>query len=174
MATASINESSFAAFHSDLNPYVDLKRATCENGHRAVNVLILHKRFPNDTVRSVRGPSMLMYVPFTQAVNLVTLYVRAPESGQRPSGISLFKNVKNVTLNGVGYVQPTQTYALTDADWTHGIATLQLKPGTFKNVQSVTVFVSDNDGREDVTALTNLMFLGSTVGPSTLKKKCTT
>lgn len=77
-----------------------------------------------------------------------------------PKTLKLFANRTNMGFDDVDSFPPTQVLELTHADYKDGIATVALHFVKFQCVQSMTVFIADNQDGGDVTSLARLQFVG--------------
>jgi len=105
---------------------------------------------------------LIISLSFNQAVKVHSLLFKGPED-KAPKTVKVFINQPS-TLDfdkAEGY-EPTQKIDLSKEDITEGNA-VNLRFVKFQNVQNLTLFVSDNQGGDDVTQLDFLGIIGSPV-----------
>jgi len=105
---------------------------------------------------------LIISLSFNQAVKVHSLLFRGPEE-KGPKTVKIFINQPS-TLDfdkAEGY-EPTQQIDLSADDLKEGNV-INLRYVKFQNVQNLTLFVSDNQGGDDVTQLDYLGIIGSPV-----------
>eukprot|EP00929_Paragymnodinium_shiwhaense_P075346 TRINITY_DN38513_c0_g2_i1.p1 TRINITY_DN38513_c0_g2~~TRINITY_DN38513_c0_g2_i1.p1 ORF type:complete len:245 (+),score=33.82 TRINITY_DN38513_c0_g2_i1:44-736(+) len=165
----------------DLARFVDFRKTFCANEdpcHPHSNALRGVPRLPVASERSLllsqSDAQLIFQLGFTGACRLRQLRLRAPGDGRAPGEMRVFANRPNLDFAGAEDLQATVSIDLRDL-WkpTEGKAetgakaqlecTLDLKAALFQRVTELTLFVVDNVGDEDVTALNLVEVLGSRV-----------
>jgi hypothetical protein len=82
--------------------------------------------------------------------------------------VNLYVNRENFGFEDAEDVDPTQTIHLTAEDLKESADPLLLKFVKFQRVQSITLFIEDNQGG-DVTAIGQLKFFGRPVSTTNMK-----
>lgn len=108
---------------------------------------------------------LIISVAFQSNVKLHSLKIHGPETNA-PKTVKIFTNQGTLDFDKAERGEPTQTLELTKEDVVED-AIIPLKFVKFQNVQSVTLFIKDNLGGEDITQVDFLSFIGTTVISST-------
>ena len=98
-----------------------------------------------------------------------TEYNNGTEPENNPTKLLLFVNRNNIGFEDVEDFDPTTTLELTAADLKHNADSVLLKFVNYQRVNSITIFVEDNNGG-DITALGGLTFFGKTVATTNMKE----
>ncbi|KAJ1975481.1 hypothetical protein H4R34_004316 [Dimargaris verticillata] len=143
--------------HEDLTSMVLATQLGCLNEseeHPVGNILT------KDTshLESDVDEQLLIHIPFNQKVRLHSLKFEAP-LGRAPKTVKVFINQPNMGFEEVESMQETQLLELTDADYADDYAT-PLRFVRFQNVSSITLFIADNLGDEEVTAVQRIVPVG--------------
>lgn len=96
-----------------------------------------------------------------------TEYNNGTEPENNPTKILLFVNRNNIGFEDVDDFDPTTTIELTSEDLKQNADTILLKFVNYQRVNSITIFVEDNNGG-DITALGGLKFYGKTVATTNM------
>lgn len=119
----------------------------------------------NKNKESDTDEQLLLHIPFTQKVKLSGIAFAAPAgSGKAPKTVRLFVNRPNVGFSDADSTPAAQELKLAAADLEDGDGagkTLPLKPARFTGVDVLSIFIEDNQGDEDTTALTRLTLFGT-------------
>ncbi|KAG8466675.1 hypothetical protein KFE25_008054 [Diacronema lutheri] len=111
-------------------------------------------------MRSDCDEQLLIAVPFNQPVKLHSLLIQAAEEGA-PRTLKLYVNRSSMGFDDTESFPPTQVLELSRSDFAaDGSATVALNFVKFQCVQSLTLFIADNQQGSDVTALARLQFVG--------------
>ena len=94
---------------------------------------------------------LLLTVQLRQTYKLHSIKLAAPSDGSAPSTVKLFINKVDMDFNDAEDLPPTQALELKGAS-----ATLPLQFTKFQSVNSVTVFLENNQGDTESTALSRL------------------
>ena len=86
-----------------------------------------------------------------QFYKLHSIKLAGPSDGSAPSKVKLFVNKVDMDFNDAEDLPPTQTLELTGES-----ATLPLQLTKFQSVNSLTVFMENNQGATESTALSRL------------------
>ncbi|KAJ1906366.1 hypothetical protein IWQ60_012103, partial [Tieghemiomyces parasiticus] len=146
--------------HSDLSSMVMSTQAGALNQNNDQPLANLFT--PGDAyLESDVDEQLLIYFPFNQAVKLHSLKFEGPVS-HAPKTVKIYANRPNMGFDETESVQPTQVLELTEADYAES-ATTSLRFVRFQNVSSVTVFVEDNLGGEDITRVQRIIPIGTPI-----------
>ncbi|KAJ2659106.1 hypothetical protein IW148_004399 [Coemansia sp. RSA 1199] len=146
--------------HSDLTSCVLKTQSECLNqndDHPLDNVF-------DDTdlyLESDVDEQLVLHVSFNQAIKLHSIMLKA--SGDRaPKSIKLFVNRTDVGFDDAESAEATQEIEMSADVYEKG-GVVNLRYVRFQNVNSLTIFVADNLGGDDVTAITQLAFIGTAI-----------
>ncbi|KAJ1919367.1 hypothetical protein IWQ60_007270 [Tieghemiomyces parasiticus] len=146
--------------HSDLSSMVMSTQAGAlnqNNDQPLANLFIPGNSYlESDVVKQ-----LFIYLPFNQAVKLHSLKFEGPVS-HAPKTVKIYANRPNMGFDETESVQPTQVLELTEADYAE-LATTSLRFVRFQNVSSITVFVEDNLGGEDITRVQRIIPIGTPI-----------
>ena len=93
-----------------------------------------------------------------QLHKLNAIKVQGPDDGSAPSSIKLFLNRDNMDFSDAEDLPPTAALELKGTS-----ATLPLQLTKFQNVSSLTVFIENNQGDTESTAITRLELIGTPI-----------
>lgn len=108
---------------------------------------ILRPSFAGAVLESASGPSVLIHVPLTQAVNLSSLKLTLPQdlAKHAPSKVHIGTNVDEPRdLNCLARAENVQSFSLYSDEYAAGTAELKFKTAKFANVKSLTILVDAN------------------------------
>jgi len=119
------------------------------------------------SIKSDCDEQLLFGVVFAQPVRLQSIGFSAPSA--MPRTVKLFANKDNMAFDDVEGLAPTQVVTVAG-----GGTQIPLQFVKFQNVNSITVFVEDNQDDEDVTCVERLKFVGDALHKTNMNdlKKC--
>ena len=133
------------------------------NNLKATDAVNVFQGGPSLVCRSDADNTLILFVPFSQAVRLSGLSVSGLADGTAPVTLKLFVNRPALGFEDVGSVEPAQTFGpLTAKDLGDDAPQLKLKIAKFSAVNSLHVYVEAADDAESV-AVSKLAFFGSLV-----------
>ena len=100
---------------------------------------------------SRRALQLLLTIQLRQCYKLHSIKLAAPSDGSAPSTVKLFVNKVDMDFNDAEDLPPTQTLELKGTS-----ATLPLQFTKFQSVNTITVFLENNQGDTESTALSRL------------------
>ena len=101
-------------------------------------------------------------------MKLHSICFRAPDLKHAPRSVKLFLNLSSLDFDFVERAKPTQLLSLTEGDLEENNVT-PLDYLKFQRVQSLTVFVKDNQGGEEITQVRFIGLFGSTKESSNMQ-----
>jgi len=121
--------------------------------------------------KSDTDEQLILHFAFNEFVKVhsmkFTEYNNGTEPENNPTKILLFVNRNNIGFEDVDDFDPTTTIELTSEDLKQNADTILLKFVNYQRVNSITIFVEDNNGG-DITALGGLKFYGKTVATTNM------
>ncbi|KAJ2547629.1 hypothetical protein EV175_005142 [Coemansia sp. RSA 1933] len=146
--------------HSDVTKMVLKTQSECLNqndDHPLENVFT-----EGDSVlESDVDEQMVIHVSFNQPIKLHSIMLKAPLD-KAPKNIKLFANNSTIGFDDVDSIEATQTIEMTESMYKNG-GVVNLRFVRFQNINSLSIFVEDNLGDDDVTAISQLAFIGTSV-----------
>lgn len=106
-------------------------------------------------------------MPFKGTVKLWSLNITAPTTDERPVLVKLYINQVSMNFQDVDDIKPTQVIELTESDMAKDRHNL-LKFTSFQRVDSITIFIEDNDGA-DISTISSISFTGEPVDGMNIK-----
>ena len=144
----------------DSRSLIDVKKSLCLNDdddHPFQNALIRDARF----LASEMDGQLIIHLRFLKAVRVKSLKIKAPASCG-PETMRFYCNLPSTPDFGqvmaMTSVQDVQLKAKQLADGDE--VTIPLKAPEFLNLQSLLIFVENNQGGEDVTQVDHMILLG--------------
>jgi len=141
-----------------LQELIDLHQSTCLN---AVNSqtwkTILTSA--NSAVDSDCDEQLLINIRFSKPCRLHSLKFRAPDDGHGPRSIKIFTNQNNLDFNNADDIPATQSLTLSPSDFAPDRISL-LEPHKFARVDTLSIFVVDNQGDEPLTTIYQIQCIG--------------
>ncbi|KAJ1722452.1 hypothetical protein LPJ53_003136 [Coemansia erecta] len=168
-ALASNGEAGQSAYgvlgHIDLTSVVLKTQSECLNQNDSKPLENVWAK--NDSVlESDVDEQMVLHVAFNQPIKLHSIMLRAPLENA-PRSIKIFANRTDIGFDDADSAEPTQEIEMTEEMYKSG-GVVGLRYVRFQNVNSVSIFVADNLGDEDVTAITQLAFIGTAVNTANM------
>eukprot|EP01098_Paradermamoeba_levis_P012631 TRINITY_DN555_c0_g1_i1.p1 TRINITY_DN555_c0_g1~~TRINITY_DN555_c0_g1_i1.p1 ORF type:complete len:321 (-),score=93.78 TRINITY_DN555_c0_g1_i1:65-886(-) len=148
----------YKSFDGSLNSLLEKSQMSCLNqatAHPVQNILTNDDTF----LESDCDEQLLIYLPFQQPVKIQSLRIVAPNTANAPKTLKLYVNQPHMDFNSES-IPPAQELTLT-ANEIKEKAVVPLKFLKFQNVNSLTVFVVDNQGGEETTKIQHLQVVGS-------------
>jgi hypothetical protein len=110
---------------------------------------------------------LIMIIPFHENVKIKSIRLYANESQSNdtqsaPKKIRIYANQPNVTFTDVDHTSATQEFSLTEAQVYNGVD-LPLKLVKFNNIQSIAIFLENNQHTTPVTYLNAIEFYGTPI-----------
>ncbi|KAJ2016194.1 hypothetical protein GGI06_003151 [Coemansia sp. S85] len=146
--------------HSDLTRLVLKKKSECLN-QSDDNPLENVFTEGNSVLESDVDEQLVLHIAFNQPIKLHSLMIRAP-ADRAPKNIRLFANRMDIGFDDAEASEATQEIELTEDIYKSG-GVVNLRYVRFQNVNSLSIYVADNLGDDDVTAISQLAFIGTAV-----------
>ncbi|KAI8147618.1 PITH domain-containing protein [Fennellomyces sp. T-0311] len=157
--------------HGDLTDYITPNQMDALNQQEENNVKNIFKS--NETfLESDVDEQLIISVPFNQPVKIHSIKIKAKNISQAPKTIKLYVNKQNLGFDDADSVSETQTLELQPKDFEED-AIVNLRFVKFQNVNTLVLFVQDNQEDEETTQIEQLIFIGSPIeatNMSNLKK----
>ncbi|KAJ2487081.1 hypothetical protein IWW37_005376 [Coemansia sp. RSA 2050] len=148
------------AGHSDLTRLVLKKQSECLNqsdDHPLENVFT-----EGDSVlESDVDEQLVLHIAFSQPIKLHSLMIKAP-ADRAPKNIKLFANRMDIGFDDAETSEASEEIKLTEDIYKKG-GVVNLRYVRFQNVSSLSIYVADNLHDGDVTAISQLAFIGTAV-----------
>lgn len=103
---------------------------------------------------------LLLTLAFNQPIKLHSLIVSGPNDGRAPKTIRLFINTTAIDFDNAEKGNSVQDIELTKDEAIAENHVIPLKYVKFQNVNSLTIFVKDNQGDEDTTVVSYIGLIG--------------
>ncbi|KAJ1661780.1 hypothetical protein GGF38_003474 [Coemansia sp. RSA 25] len=146
--------------HNDLTRLVLKKQSECLN--QSDDSPLENIFTEGDSVlESDVDEQLVLHIAFNQPVKLHSIMIKAP-ADQAPKNIKLFANRMDIGFDDAEASEATQEIELTKEVYEKG-GVVNLRYVRFQNVSSLSIYVADNLGDDDVTAITQLAFIGTAV-----------
>ncbi|KAI0501198.1 hypothetical protein KFK09_016141 [Dendrobium nobile] len=155
----------------DLVDFVDWRGVECLNQSSAhVIDNALKQGYRDDDglhLESDADEQLLIYIPFTQVVKLHSVVIKGPEE-EGPRTLKLFANKENMGFSNVNDYPPSDSLMLSQDDLKE--KPISLKYVKFQNVRSLTIFIEDNQGGNDISKVQKIALYGTTVDTTNMKE----
>ena len=144
-----------------LKPAVDKKAMVALNTDDARSAPAPRALFGrgDDGLVSDADEQLLLVVPFTRTARVVGILFRGPGDGSAPKSVRLFANAPAMDFDDAEDALPDAEIELSQRQ-ALGHDVVLLPQGPFLNVQSLTVFVVDNQSGSDVTVWDHIALYG--------------
>jgi len=150
------------AGHVDLTSFISLSGCSCLNESDENTFQNALKKGPT-FLESDCDEQLILTITFTQAVKLHSLKINAPDDGRGPKTIKIFKNQPSaIDFDQAERMEAVETLDLSSEDIT-GDKIIELRYVKFQNVQNIVIFVKDNQGDEETTAINQFIIIGSPI-----------
>ncbi|KAJ1843972.1 hypothetical protein LPJ73_005314 [Coemansia sp. RSA 2703] len=151
--------------HIDLTSVVLKTQSECLNQNDSKPLENVFAK--NDSVlESDVDEQMVLHIAFNQPIKLHSIMLKAPLENA-PKNIKIYANRTDIGFDDADSAEPTQEIEMTEQMYKDG-GVVNLRYVRFQNVNSVSIFVVDNLGDEDVTAITQLAFIGTAVNTANM------
>jgi len=160
-ATASASDS-LVPGHTDLTSFVDVKQTECLNQKTEHHVRGVFNNNPAEYLESDCDEQLLLSVAFNQQVKLHSIKFVSPDMAKAPKTVKLYVNRSNMSFGDTESTEVTQKVVLTEADYEKDAVT-NLRFVKFQQVTSLAIFIEDNLGGADETAVQQIVFYGTPV-----------
>ncbi|XP_042158670.1 thioredoxin-like protein 1 [Oncorhynchus tshawytscha] len=148
--------------YMDLMPFVNKAGCEClnesdESGFE--NCLVKDTTY----LESDCDEQLLVTMAFNQPVKLYSMKLQTSDFAQAPKCVKIFINLpRSMDFDDAERSEATQTLDLAEEDFKDD-GLIPLRYVKFQNVQSVTMFVKNNQGDEETTKINYLTFIGTPV-----------
>ncbi|KAJ2427787.1 hypothetical protein GGF41_001573 [Coemansia sp. RSA 2531] len=146
--------------HSDLTRLVLKKQSECLN-QSDDNPLENVFTEGDSVLESDVDEQLVLHIAFSQPLKLHSIMIKAP-ADRAPKNIRLFANRMDIGFDDAEASEATQEIELTEEVYKKG-GVVNLRYVRFQNVSSISIYVADNLGDDDVTAISQLAFIGTAV-----------
>lgn len=147
--------------HVELNTFI--AKSGCECSNESDDHPLAHCLENNQQtyLESDCDEQLIISIAFSQPIKLHSIKIRAPpEYG--PKTLKLFQNQPmTLDFDKAESSEPVQQVDLKADDLTSDAKPVELKYVKFQNVNSLTIFVKDNQTGKDTTRINQLIFIGS-------------
>lgn len=159
---ASAGESSHSyGPHVELSPFIVKSGCECLNesdDHPLAHCLDDSKQ---TYLESDCDEQLILTLAFSQPIKLHSIKLRAPE-GFGPKTLKLFLNQPmSLDFQKAETSEPVQTIEVKPEDLIEDAKPIQLKFVKFQNVNSLTIFVKDNQEGKETTRISQILLIGS-------------
>jgi len=147
--------------HVFLNHLIEINRSTCLNEsphHKWQNILSNDGTY----LESNLDEQLLINICFQCHVRIHSLKLNAPNTGSAPRIMKLFANQNYMDFNNVNDIPPTQVLKLTPKNFEPN-QIINLNSIKFAKVNSIAIFIENNQGGERITKLEEIQFIGKPV-----------
>lgn len=156
--------------HVDLSSFITKSGCECLNecnDHTLENCLNSNK----DTyLESDCDEQLMITLAFSQPVKLHSIKIKAPEE-YGPKTLKLFLNQpRSLDFDKAESSDSVQLLELKQEDLVDDAKPVQLKYVKFQNVNSLTIFVKDNQTGKDTTRITQILLIGSPVAATNMNE----
>ena len=145
---------------------IDLDRSRLINATSRSNIKgLLRPSFAGAAaVDSADGQSLLVHLPFSVPVSITSIKLSVPANAtsQAPSKIHVGTNVDAAKdLLALVKAENVQSFSLYSDDYVNASTTLQLKPGKFKGITSLTILIDANISTTGATQISQIDLVGT-------------
>jgi len=147
--------------HVFLNDLIEINRSKClnESRHHKWQSILSNDR---SYLESDCDEQLLISICFRRHVRIHSLKINAPNTGAAPRTMNLFANQNYMDFNNVHDIPPTQVLKLIPKNFEPN-QIVNLNSIKFAKVNSVTIFIEDNQGGDKFTILEQIQFIGKPV-----------
>ncbi|XP_046856861.1 thioredoxin-like protein 1 [Xenia sp. Carnegie-2017] len=146
-----------------LSPLINKSQCECLNESDDHTLKNIFEKGESSYLESDCDEQMLISISFNLPVKLHSLQLFAPDDGTAPKTVKIFINqTRTLGFDEAEKTAFVQELNLTAEDVLED-AQIPLKFVKFQYVQSVTLFIKDNQGDQDTTIINSLSFIGTTV-----------
>lgn len=149
--------------YMDLIPFINKAHSECLNESDEHSLRNVFQKGNSLFLESDCDEQLLISICFNQPVKLHSLKLYGPKDGNAPKTVKIFTNqTKTLGFDEAERTLAVQELTLCPEDMAEDIL-IPLKFVKFQYVQSVTLFVNDNQGGEETTIIYSLSFIGQPV-----------
>lgn len=156
--------------HVDLVSFITKSGCECLNesdDHPLAHCLDTNKQ---TYLESDCDEQLIITLAFSQPIKLHSIKIRAPEE-YGPKTLKIFLNQPNsVDFDKAESAEPVQQIELKPEDLADDAKPVQLKYVKFQNVNSLTIFVKDNQTGKETTRISQLVLIGSPVAATNMNE----
>lgn len=156
--------------HVELSPFIAKSGCECLNesdDHPLAHCLDNSKQ---TYLESDCDEQLIITMAFSQPIKLHSIKIRAPEE-YGPKTLKLFLNQpSSLDFDKAESAEPIQQIDLKPDDLVEDAKPVQLKYVKFQNVNSLTIFVKDNQTDKDTTRISQLVLIGSPVAATNMNE----
>lgn len=156
--------------HVDLAPFITKSGCECLNesdDHPLAHCLDASKQ---TYLESDCDEQLIITISFSQPIKLHSIKIKAPEE-YGPKTMKLFLNQpSSLDFDKAESAEPVQLVVLQPTDLVDDAQPVQLKYVKFQNVNSLTVFIRDNQSSKDTTRINQLILIGSPVAATNMNE----
>jgi thioredoxin len=156
--------------HVDLAPFIAKSGCECLNesdDHPLAHCLDASKQ---TYLESDCDEQLIITISFSQPIKLHSIKIKAPEE-YGPKTMKLFLNQpSSLDFDKAESAEPVQSVEFQPTDLVEDAKPVQLKYVKFQNVNSLTVFVKDNQAGKDTTRISQLTLIGSPVAATNMNE----
>ncbi|ONK65013.1 uncharacterized protein A4U43_C07F32570 [Asparagus officinalis] len=161
---ASVASSTIQRGQVDLIDFIDWRGIECLNhnsSHALANALKQGYRDDDGLhLESDADEQLLIYIPFTQVVKLHSIVIKGPEE-EGPKTVKLFANKENMGFSNVNDYPPSDSIVLSPETLECYLIAM--------NYRSLTIFIEDNQGGDEITKVQKILLYGTTVDTTNMK-----
>lgn len=156
--------------HVDLAPFITKSGCECLNesdDHPLAQCLDASKQ---TYLESDCDEQLIITIAFSQPIKLHSIKIKAPEE-HGPKTLKFFLNQPcSLDFDKAESAEPIQLVELQSSDLLDDAKPVQLKYVKFQNVNSLTIFVKDNQTGKDTTRINQLILIGSPVAATNMNE----
>jgi len=144
--------------HVFLNNLIMTDRSACLNeakNHKWINIL----QSDDTYLKSDCDEQLLLCFCFRRSVRLHSLKIRAPQNGMAPKTLKLYSNQAYMDFNSVMDLAPQEVIHLTPKHFDPN-QIIPLNSIKFPRVNSISLFIEDNQGKQTNTLIDEIQFIG--------------
>ncbi|KAK4053469.1 hypothetical protein OIV83_001636 [Microbotryomycetes sp. JL201] len=148
---------------TSLNGSIDQSAVQCLNENASHTIRDLLKGGGDKWLESDADEQLLMHIPTQQSIKLRAIRFKTVESklSQAPKTVRIFVNAgaNPISFDDAESLEPAQEVVLTE-EQAKGKEAVQLRFVRFQNVNTLSIFVADNQQEEDTTRIDSIDLIG--------------
>lgn len=156
--------------HVELTTFITKSGCECLNesdDHPLAHALDTNKQ---TYLESDCDEQLIITLAFSQPIKLHSIKIRAPEE-YGPKTLKFFLNQpSSLDFDKAESAEPVQLIELNSEDLVEDAKPVQLKYVKFQNVNSLTIFVKDNQSGKDTTRISQILLIGSPVAATNMNE----
>ncbi|KAI8817060.1 PITH domain-containing protein [Fimicolochytrium jonesii] len=150
--------------HSDLLEFITQGQLECLNQSDEHHVKNAFDKNEQTYLESDVDEQLIFNIPFNQTVKVHSLKIVPKSKEQAPKTIKTFVNKSHIlSFDDADTVEATEEIELKESDYASGAAVVQLRFVKYQNVHNINIFIKDNIGDEEVTAIKQFSLYGTPV-----------